>query len=831
LRTRDVPGPLPVDRSPERGAPVLSHSTSGETSSGRTATPYADAARVYRELGWRGVLPVDLGGRPGHVPSGFTGHAGADPDDDQVARWVDTHADHNLGLRVPDDPDVAVLGLDVDAYDGKQGAETVAYVAEQLDAGDLPPTWTSTARGPDQPSRIYLYRVPAGRRWRSDLGRGSGVEVVQRGHRWARVWPSVNHRLLARGGDVTYRWYRPDGTESDRPPRPDELTELSPSWVDVLRDDSNVALPGRDRNDGDHRHDDVPVVDLDGQPVDPDLVLDRGLPVGSQQTELFRYMCSLRARGARRSEMLVLGMVALQRLVNDPEREPWTANDVTSLVDRVRREYAPGSATQLTPAMQAFAERFRSGVASVDEPAPRDEAATDLGNSLRFARLMRERARYAEDVGRWYVWDGRRWEPDPQSLRVVDLTKHVIDDVRRQAFVDHDHRDAWLRWANDSESLNRRRAAVNGAASEPVMLTTSEVFDRDPQLLVVRNGTVDLRTGELRDSDPNDLCSHLADVDFDVESSYERWSAHVAFVCNGDSELARYLARAVGYSLTGDVGARAFFFLEGKGSNGKNAFIEPIMQVMGSYAQTASPALLTGSEGDHPAVLADLLGARLVFVDETRKEKPLNVERIKALTGSRLIKAAFKHKNYFDFEARFKLWIAGNGRPKLNDESDGVWRRLHRVVCHGKVDPARRVDRYGDVLYREESSGILRWALEGLADWRTRGGLDVPQSVTTAVEEYRHDENYVQQFAEEFIQVTGDRAHRVTVDELYTRYQFWCGDVGLRGPDVKNRVHFSRSLGALDDLDEEHGVRRGEWKSEGTKVRGFEGLRWRPREE
>lgn len=795
-----------------------------------SAAPYADAARVYRDLGWTGVLPTDLNGRPGHVPVGYTGYSGADPDDDQVERWIASHGDHNVGLRLPDGPAYGILGVDVDVYGDKHGDQTIAYVAEQLDAGDLPPTWTSTARGADQPSRIHLYRVPVGVSWRSDLGRGSSVELIRPVHRWARVWPSRNPKLVGvAGANPTYRWYRPDGTASDRPPRPDELAELPPAWVAVLRDDSTARLPNRERPAGDHRADDAPVLDQDGQPVDPVLVLEHGIPVGSQQVELFRYMCSLRARNLRREEMLVLGMIAMQRMENEPGREPWTPEGVTEIVDHVRREYGPGGTAQLSPAERALAERLRTATFSVDEPPPTEESATDLGNSLRFARLFRDRARYAEDVGRWYVWDGRRWAPDAQSLRVVGLTKHVIDDVRRQAFTDADHRDEWLRWANQSEALARRRAAVDGAASEPGMLTSSEVFDRDPDLLVARNGTVDLRTGGLRASDPDDLCSHLAEVDFDLEATHERWAAHVAFLCAGDEELQRYLARAAGYSLTGGVGARKFFFLEGKGSNGKNAFIEPLMMMMGSYAQTASPSLLTGTEDQHPAVLADLLGARLVFVDETKKDRPLNTERIKALTGSRLIKAAFKHKNFFDFEARFKLWIAGNGRPKMNDESDGVWKRLNRVVCRGVVDPARQVDRYGDVLYAEESSGILNWALAGLADWRTRG-LATPRSVELAVEEYRHDENYVQQFAEEFVEVTGDQTHRVTVNELYTRYQFWCGDMGLRGADVKNRVHFSRALGALDELGEEHGVRREEWKADGVKVRGFAGFRWRSTE-
>lgn len=794
------------------------------TNSTSSATPYADAAGVYRDLGWAGVLPADLNGRPGHVPAGYSGGSGGDPDDAQVQRWIEGLGGHNVALRLPD----GVLGIDVDVYGEKRGDATIAYLAHQLDAGELPATWTSTARGPGQPSRIHLFRVPRNVAWRSDLGRGSAVEIIRRAHRWVRVWPSVNQRLVGRASDVTYRWYRPDGTVSDRPPRPEELEELPAAWIALLREDGPAAVPpGAERAErertGNRSGEDAPVVDQDGQPVDPALVIERGIPIGSQQTELFRYMCSLRARNMHRAEMVALGMIALQRMPNDPEREPWTADDVVAVVDHVRRDYGPGTSSALPAGLQAFADGLRA-TTSVDEPPLVEETASDLGNSLRFARLFRDRARYAADVQQWYVWDGRRWAPD-RTGKVVDLTKHVIDDVRRQAFTDPDHRDEWLGWASRSEALARRKAIVEGAESEPSVVVMSDVFDRDPELLVVRNGTVDLRSGELREARPDDLCSHLAEVDYDPDARWTKWDEHVALMCKGDPELMSYLARAVGYSLTGNVGARAFFFLEGSGSNGKNAFIEPIMQLMGSYAQTASPSLLTGSEQDHPTAIADLLGARLVFIDEARKERRLNTERIKALTGSKRVKARKMRKDFFEFDARFKLWIAGNGTPKMDDESDGVWKRLHRVRCMGKVDPSRRRDRYGDVLYAEEASGILNWALAGLRSWRGRG-LDVPAAVALAVEEYRHDENYVQQFAEEYVVVTGDDADRLTVNELYSVYQRWAAFSGLKGLDFKNRVHFSRSLGQLAEFDEERGVRRVEWKVDGVKARGFCGVRW-----
>src|SRR5690606_10902289 len=48
-------------------------------------------------------------------------------------------------------------------------------------------------------------------------------------------------------------------------------------------------------------------------------------------------------------------------------------------------------------------------------------------------------------------------------------------------------------------------------------------FDQHPDLLAVRNGVVDLRTGELRPHDPNLLISRKIDVDYVPNAAAPRW--------------------------------------------------------------------------------------------------------------------------------------------------------------------------------------------------------------------------------------------------------------------------------------------------------------------
>lgn len=775
--------------------------------------PYADAAPIYRELGWQGVLPVV--GKKENLPVGFTGGAITWPSDDQINLWVSMRGRDNVALRLPDN----VLGIDVDAHNGRTGLETIEFYELQTGV-ELPPTWSSTSR--INGSRIMFYRVPEGLTWRSDLGRTSGVEIIRQTHRYAVVWPSIHPDTGRR-----YEWYEPGqrpaiNDPAEQPPIVEQLAWLPESWITALQRGSATA--GGRPGERDYSSDPLPEFYHEGQRVDVASIHRDGIPVGEQQNTLFAYMCSMRARNFERDEMLNESMILLQQLENEPGREMWTPDNILAMVDRVRREYKPGPSheTQAGPGGLAWAERLahareRGGdVNSLPADAP---LATDLGNSIRMVATLGDRIRYAVDEQRWYVWDGRRWAPDARN-RVLDLTKVVINTIRADGQLSEgEDRQRLLNWARDSENITRRRAMIAGAEAEPSLVVNVDQFDTNPDLLVVRNGTLDLRTGQLRSASRDDLCSRLAEVDYDPDATAERWLGHVNLLCDGDPALAAYLQRAVGYSLTGDVGARSFFFLEGSGSNGKNAFIEPIMMMLGSYAQTATTALLTGGDEQHPTILADLLGARLVFVDETRQGKALNVERVKALTGSKRVKARRMKQDFFEFDAQFKLWIAGNGQPTVRDPSDGVWNRMNRVVCHGKVAPQRRIDRFGDLLYAEEASGILNWALAGLSGYRQLG-LGVPDSVRRDVQEYRDEEDYTGQFVDDLITVTGDPSDFVSNGELYSRYQLWALQRGIRGQDLLNGVRLSREL-------VNHGLTRHKdpIRVNGVKVRGFHGLR------
>ena len=174
---------------------------------------YAAAAPLYRAAGWMQVIPLPEG-RKTPPPSGFTGRSRKPVTDEQVQVWSQATPDANTGIVIPE----GVLVLDIDAAQGHQvkadGAKGISELSQEL--GMLPATWSSTAHGIDSPARHLFYKVPEGLAWKG--GAIEGVDILQPGHRYSVVWPSIHP-----SGEM-YCWYTPSGAFAST------LPHISTTW-------------------------------------------------------------------------------------------------------------------------------------------------------------------------------------------------------------------------------------------------------------------------------------------------------------------------------------------------------------------------------------------------------------------------------------------------------------------------------------------------------------------------------------------------------------------------------------------------------------------------
>jgi putative DNA primase/helicase len=401
------------------------------------------------------------------------------------------------------------------------------------------------------------------------------------------------------------------------------------------------------------------------------------------------------------------------------------------------------------------------------------DTLTDLGNAERFAKLHKDKARHVPAWG-WLVWDGRRWRLD-EAHTVTNLAIETVRAIYREAAecADANRRKQLADHAKRSESRQRIEAMLKLA--EALLAEPPSAFDRDPYLLNVTNGTIDLRKMQFREHRREDNITKIAPVEFDPTARCPLWEAFLDRIFDGNHALISFLQRAVGYALTGDTREQCLFILWGTGANGKSTFVTTIQAILGDYAlQTPTETLLAKRTEYIPNDIARLKGARFVSAIESAEGRKLNEPLIKQMTGGDKISARFLHREWFDFYPEFKIFLATNHKPVIRGTDHAIWRRI-RLIPFTVTIPEDEQDKELPRKLLAEASGILNWALEGCLAWQ-REGLEVPDEVRQATESYRAEMDVLAAFLDD--RCILDPNTRVTSKELYQAYMSWCRDCG-----------------------------------------------------
>ena len=311
----------------------------------------------------------------------------------------------------------------------------------------------------------------------------------------------------------------------------------------------------------------------------------------------------------------------------------WTDPEVVAALREWRR--ANGQAQAARAGTRATVAKARKAAeAAPGEGDPDSHHLTDLGNAERFLDQHGKIVRYCALWSRWLAWDGQRWAPD-STRRVIELGASTARRIWAEAAVelDNDKRKKIGQHAARSENRQRIEAAVSLASSFQSLAVLPEDLDRDPWILNVENGTLDLRTGMLLPHEQAHLVTKLAPVTFDPAAEAPVWEAFFRSSLP-DQDVREFMQRFIGYALTGNVSEQCLLFLWGSGANGKSTFLNAVLHVLGGYGRQAPPDLLIQTSGErHPTELADLQGMRFVAASEVDEGRRWAEARLKLLTG------------------------------------------------------------------------------------------------------------------------------------------------------------------------------------------------------
>jgi putative DNA primase/helicase len=418
------------------------------------------------------------------------------------------------------------------------------------------------------------------------------------------------------------------------------------------------------------------------------------------------------------------------------------------------------------------------GVSSGDgTDGERSVWATEDALALAFTRKFAEDWRYVCAWGRWLVWTGQRWQHE-ETLKA----QHLIRNVCRDAALSVDSHRTATKLASSSTVGGVERLA----RTDRRHAATSEEWDADPWLLNTPGGALNLHTGLLTPHERTDRSTKITTATPKGECPV--WLTFLASATNGDEPLQSYLARMVGYALTGSTREHALFFIYGTGGNGKSVFINTIASILGEYATSAPMDTFMESRSDrHPTDMAGLRGARMVCSVETEQGRRWAESKVKSMTGGDPISARFMRQDFFQFSPQFKLVIAGNHKPAIRNIDEAMRRRLHLIPFTVTI-PAEKRDKHLTEKLLAERDGILAWAVAGCLEWQ-RTGLRPPQSVVEATDEYFEAEDALGRWIAERC-VLHSNAKALTI-ELFNDWKAWADSVGEY---VGSNRRFSDSL-------------------------------------
>jgi putative DNA primase/helicase len=180
----------------------------------------------------------------------------------------------------------------------------------------------------------------------------------------------------------------------------------------------------------------------------------------------------------------------------------------------------------------------------------------------------------------------------------------------------------------------------------------------------------------------------------------------------------------------------------------------------------------------------------------------------------------------FPFQGRFNMIVVSNSRLRVRLQGGvGVWRRL-LILRYEAPKPAKPIKDFADLLIREEGSGILNWALEGvallLADVDEIGDIRLTDRQRAVVDSLLSESDSLRVFLSERVERADGEA--LTTQETVERYAEVCQE---RGWDPLPITAIHRQLESLM-LKMFQVCRSNSVERDGKSQKGFRGVGFKP---
>lgn len=312
-----------------------------------------------------------------------------------------------------------------------------------------------------------------------------------------------------------------------------------------------------------------------------------------------------------------------------------------------------------------------------------------------------------------------------------------------------------------------------------------DVFNRNPYLVNVRNGLLDIRDMSFKEHTPSYLSTVQLNVEYNPQANCPQFEKFLNEVL--DCRLIPLVQEILGYLLTTNTSAQKSFVLLGPARTGKSTLLWVVEYLLLGKKNVSN---IPWQEIGDKFKTAELLG-KLANVFSDLPSKSIDDTGIfKVVTGEDYLMAEKKNKNPFKFRPFARLVFSCNELPKnYVDRTEGFYRRLIIVPFNRQIEK-NKIDKALKYKFQREKEGILNWALKGLRRLYENNFEFSENELTDEVKkEYKRENNNVISFVEECCEI--DSLFSCSRIEIYESYKEFCGEAGLK---ALSQIKFNKEL-------------------------------------
>lgn len=324
----------------------------------------------------------------------------------------------------------------------------------------------------------------------------------------------------------------------------------------------------------------------------------------------------------------------------------------------------------------------------------------------------------------------------------------------------------------------------------------------DARYIAFRNGVLDIVTGQMQPFSPDLVITNQIPWDYNPEAYSELADDTLNKLACGDPAVRSLLEECIGYCFYRANDYKKSFMLTGKGNNGKSTFLDCVKAILGDGNISALDLKELGDRFSTSMMFGKLANIGDDISDDFLQGSQVAIFK-KVVSGNR-IKAERKGQDPFEFNPYVKLLFSANDIPRMKDKTGAVLNRLviipfnarfTKYLPSGEIDPDYNPKIRYELVEQSSVEYLIRVGVEGLKRIIGNQGFSKSDATEQMAEEYDLMNNPIKGF---FAEQEEGYIFRETVQDIFTRYQLYCNDCGIK-PETK--ISFGKTVAEMFQVE------------------------------